>query len=342
MRQFFNSFINLLRQENENMRNILEDIKNNSYKKVYLLYGEENYLKKQYKEKITKAICGDDTMNYSYFDGKNSNIKEIIATAETLPFFAEKRLIVMENTGFLKNSNDELAEYIKIIPETTTMVFVEAETDKRNKVYKAIKENGYICEMQRQNIQSLEKWIAGILTSNNKKITEATLVTFIEKVGQDMDNISNELEKLICYMGEREIVGIEDVEAVCTEQITSKIFDMIDALGNKNRTRALDIYYDLIANKEAPLMILYMISRQFNIMLQVMELKAKGLDGKTIAQKMGLAPFIVTKTMRQVSNFKYNSVKEALYEAVELEEKIKLGNINEKIAVELLLIKYSA
>lgn len=324
------------------MRNILADIKNNTYKKVYLLYGEEDYLKKQYKEKFKKAICGEDTMNYSYFDGKNTNIREIIDISETLPFFAPKRLIVVENTGFLKSTNDELADYIKEIPETTIILFVETEIDKRNKVYKSIKDTGYICEMQRQTTQALEKWLLGILNANNKKITAPTLLNFIEKVGQDMDNISNEVEKLICYVGDRQVIEKEDIEAICTEQITSKVFDMIDALGYKNRTRALDIYYDLISNKEAPLMILYMITRQFNIMLQIMELKAQGLDSKGITQKMAIAPFIVTKTLKQVSNFKYNSVKEALYEGVELEEKIKLGNINEKMAVEMLLIKYSA
>lgn len=324
------------------MRNILNDIKNNTYKKVYLLYGEENYLKKQYKEKLKKAICGDDTMNYSYFDGKNTIIKDIIAISETLPFFADRRLIVAKDTGFLKNSNEELADYIKNIPETTTIVFVEAEVDKRNKVYKSIKDTGYICEMQRQTTQTLEEWIVGILASENKKITKSTLATFIEKVGQDMENISNEIEKLICFTGDRQVIEKEDIEAICTEQITSKVFDMIDALGYKNRTKALDIYYDLISNKEAPLMILYMITRQFNIMLQVMELKAQGLDSKLMAQKMGMAPFIVTKTLKQISNFKYKSVKQALYEGVELEEKIKLGNINEKMAVEMLLIKYSA
>ena len=324
------------------MRNILNDIKNNTYKKVYLLYGEENYLKKQYKEKLKKSICGDDTMNYSYFDGKNTSIKDIIAISETLPFFADRRLIVAKDTGFLKNSNEELADYIKNIPETTTIVFVEAEVDKRNKVYKSIKDTGYICEMQRQTTQTLEEWIVGILASENKKITKSTLATFIEKVGQDMENISNEIEKLICFTGDRQVIEKEDIEAICTEQITSKVFDMIDALGYKNRTKALDIYYDLISNKEAPLMILYMITRQFNIMLQVMELKAQGLDSKLMAQKMGMAPFIVTKTLKQISNFKYKSVKEALYEGVELEEKIKLGNINEKMAVEMLLIKYSA
>lgn len=323
------------------MRNILNDIKANQYKRVYLLYGEESYLKTQYKNKLINAICGDDTMNYAYFEGKNIDLKEVFGIAETLPFFAELRLVVIENSGFIKSSNDELAEYIKHIPETTTIVFIEQETDKRNKVYKAIKEAGYICEMQKQNVSSLQKWIVGILDTNNKKIMESTLNLFLEKVGQDMENISNELEKLICYIGDREIISNEDISSICTEQITSKVFDMVDALGFKNRERALNIYYDLIANREAPLMILYMLSRQFNIMLQLSELKSNGADNKKMAEKTGLAPFIVTKTIKQLQNFKYNIIKEALEESMELEEKIKVGNINEKIAVEMLLIKYS-
>ena len=116
---------------------------------------------------------------------------------------------------------------------------------------------------------------------------------------------------------------------------------MVDALGFKNRTKALDIYYDLIANKESPLLILYMLSRQFNIMLQVMELKMNGEDSKKIGEKTGLAPFIVTKTLKQVNNFNYNRIKEALREGVELEEKVKNGNMTDKMAVEMMLIKYS-
>lgn len=323
------------------MKNILNDINNNTYKRVYLLYGEEGYLKKQYKDKLTKAICSDDTMNYSYFEGKGIDVKELIGISETLPFFADYRLIVVENSSFFKSANEELANYISTVPESTVIVFVEEEVDKRNKIFKYVKENGYALEMAKQSVATLQKWIIGILNTNNKKITETTMNVFIEKVGQDMENISNELEKLICYVGDREVIELEDVSAISTEQIVSKIFDMVDALGFKNRTKALNIYYDLIANKESPLLILYMLTRQFNIMLQVTELNKSGVDQKKIAEKTGLAPFIVAKTIKQTSNFKYSRIKEALNEGVELEEKVKSGNISDKMAVEMLLIKYS-
>ena len=108
------------------MKSLNEDLKTGQFKQIYLLYGEEAYLKKQYKDRFVKAMLPEeDTMNLAYYEGKNTNLKEIIDLAETLPFFAERRVIVMENTGFFKNASPELAEYVKQMPETTNMIFVE-------------------------------------------------------------------------------------------------------------------------------------------------------------------------------------------------------------------------
>ena len=120
------------------MKNLNEDIKTGHFQRVYLLYGEEAYLKKQYKTRLTKAIIPEgDTMNYSYYEGKNSSVPEIIDLAETMPFFADHRLIVVENSGFFKTASPELADYIKTMPETVIFLFVETEVDKRGKLYKA-------------------------------------------------------------------------------------------------------------------------------------------------------------------------------------------------------------
>lgn len=123
------------------MKTLNEDLKSGQFKQVYLLCGEEGYLKKQYKNRFVKAMLPEgDTMNYSYYEGKNTPVKEAIDLAETLPFFAERRLIVFENTGFFKTAaGADLADYIKDMPETTCFIFVEEEIDKRNKLYKAVK-----------------------------------------------------------------------------------------------------------------------------------------------------------------------------------------------------------
>ena len=114
------------------MKTIDEDIKNGQFKRVYLLYGEEAYLKKQYKDKLKVALVSqDDTMNMAAYEGKNINPKELIDLSETLPFFSDRRVILIENSGFFKGSPEELAEYMDQIPDTTTFLFVEEEVDKR-------------------------------------------------------------------------------------------------------------------------------------------------------------------------------------------------------------------
>ena len=181
------------------MKTIDEDIKSGQFKTVYLLYGDEAYLKKQYKDKLKKAICGDDTMNLSYFEGKDCNAKEIIGIAETLPFFAERRVIVLEDTGLFKSASPELADYIKEMPDTTSMIFVEAEVDKRGKLYKAVQAKGRAVELGRQDDAMLIRWIAGSVKKENKQMAEGVIRHFLMKVGTDMENIQKELEKLFCY-----------------------------------------------------------------------------------------------------------------------------------------------
>ncbi|MCD7841778.1 MAG: DNA polymerase III subunit delta, partial [Lachnospiraceae bacterium] len=119
------------------MKSLNEDIKNKSFSPVYLLYGEEAYLKNRYKKRLHDAILPDgDTMNFSAYVGKGIDVKGLIDQAETMPFFAEHRLIQIEDSGFFKNACPELAEYLPQMPQETIIVFVESEVDKRGKLFK--------------------------------------------------------------------------------------------------------------------------------------------------------------------------------------------------------------
>ena len=132
------------KKETQNYRVIENDIANDNIKQCYLLYGEEAYLKLFYKKRLIKVFGADDadnTMNVAYFQGKNIDIKELIALADTMPFFAEYRTIIISDSGFFKSSQDELADFIKnSLPETTRLLFVESDVDKRSKMFKAIKD----------------------------------------------------------------------------------------------------------------------------------------------------------------------------------------------------------
>ena len=133
------------------MQTLNQDIKDKTFRKVYLLFGDEPFLVNSYKKRLREAITGDDTMNYNYFEGKGPDVKEIISLADTMPFFAERRLVLIDGSGFFKSSApEELVDYIPEIPESTCMVFVESEVDKRNKLYKKVKDNGYAAELKKQ------------------------------------------------------------------------------------------------------------------------------------------------------------------------------------------------
>lgn len=321
------------------MQRINNDIKNGQFQPVYLLYGEERYLKKQYKDKLKKALCAvDDNMNNHFFEGKGISIGEVIDLAETMPFFADRKVIFLENSGFLKSGGEQLAEYVGAQNETTVLIFVEAEVDKRSKLFKAIQSKGCVVEFTEQDENTLKRWVAGMLGREGKKITESTVQLFLTKTGTDMENIHAELEKLICYCMDKEVIDSEDVEAICTTRITSHIFDMVDAIADKKQARALQLYYDLLALKEPPMRILFLIARQCNILLQVKAMKNKGYSNKDMATAIGVPPFAVGKYAAQAAKFKTAVLKKAVARCVEAEEAVKTGRMNDVMSVEILIM----
>lgn len=321
------------------MQTINEDIKSGQYKKVYLLYGEESFLKQSYKKKLKEAVAGDDTMNYNYFEGKGLDVNELISLSDTMPFFSDKRLIIIEDSGFFKTSSEALADYLPMIPDTTCIVFVEDAVDKRNRLFKKVKELGHAAEMKRQDSAQLARWAGTILAQNGRKITGSTMNLFLERTGDDMENIRMELEKLISYTMGSDVVTTEDVEAVTTVQVTNKIFDMVNAIVTRKTRLAMDLYEDLLTLKEPPMRILFLIARQFNQLLLVKEMTAKGTDRGTIASKLKIPPFVAGKVSAQAGAFTREQILSYVKGSVEAEEAVKTGKMNDRMAVELLITR---
>lgn len=324
------------------MNIIKQHIKNNEFKNCYLLYGTESYLKRLYKNKLREAIMqGSDDMNYTYAEGKDINMDEIIHVAETMPFFNDRRLIILENSGWFKSATD-FADFLKEMPDSTYIIWIEKEIDKRNRLYKAVKDVGYISEMNGMDEKNLKLWVASVLKRDEKKITEATLNYFLEKVGSNMDNIESELSKVTAYCLEREIVTAQDIDAVCSEQITGKMFVMLDSIAAKNQKKALELYYDLLTLREKPMTILYLLIRHMNLLLQVKSFLAKRTDQTTIASKLSIPPFAVNKYAQQAKGFQNETLLYAISLGTELEEHVKTGRLIDQIAVELLIIQIVA
>lgn len=321
------------------MQVLNQDLKDRTFRPVYLLYGEEMFLKKSYKNRLKEAIAGDDTMNYHYFEGKGLDVEEIISLADTMPFFGERRLILLEDSGFFKNAADRLVSYLPSMPDTTCMVFVESEVDKRSKMFKKVKELGYAAELSRQDPKQLAAWAGGILAKEGRKITGHTMELFLSKTGDDMEHIRMELEKLISYTLGRDVITDQDVEEVCTVLVTNKIFEMVAAIVNRQPQKAMDLYEDLLTLKEPPMRIMFLIARQFNQLLQVKELMSQGMNKSAIASKLKIQPFVVGKLMIQAKNFTRSQILSCVELCVDAEEAVKTGRLGDRLAVELLITK---
>lgn len=321
------------------MQHINEDIKTGRFKQVYLLHGEERYLRRQYRDRLKKAMCSEgDTMNVHFYEGKDISVGEVIDQAEVLPFFAERRVILIENSGLFKSGGERLADYLAEPGETSYFIFNENEVDKRSRLYKTVQSKGYIADFGVQDENTLKRWIAGILKREGKRITVSTAELFLEKTGTDMDNIYMELEKLISYCLDKPVVEAQDVEAVCSNRTASHIFDMINAIAAGQSGRAFSLYNDLLTLKEPPMRILSLLTRQYNMLLQVKELKEKGFDHKAIGARVGLSPYIVGKYVTQASRFRQAQLRKALAECAEAEEAVKNGKMNDVMSVEVLMM----
>ena len=325
------------------MKNIQEDIKSGNFKSAYLLCGEEAYLKVQYKNKLLKALNpDDDTMNFNHYEGRNIDVKELIDLCETMPFFADRRVVLLEDTGFFKNKCDELADYMKELPDYLCLVFVEDEVDKRSKMYKAVKSCGRIGEFARQDEKTLMQWAAGILKREGKNITQRDMELLLTMTGIDMGNLRMELEKLITYTGDRNVVTRADIQEVCTTQTQNKIFDMVRAVTEKNQKRALDLYYDLLTLKEPPMRILFLLAKQFRQLLLVKEYTEEGVAQPEMASRLGVPSFVVRNIASCARSYRISELRQAVTDFVDAEEAVKTGRLQDVLSVELLIVEIAS
>ncbi len=325
------------------MKNIQQDIRSGDLKRAYLLYGDEGYLKQQYKKRLLKALIPDgDTMNMASYQGKNIDVGPLIELAETMPFLAERRVILVEDSGFFKNKCDRLADYMKEIPDYLCMVFVEDQVDKRSRVYKAVGKAGRAVEFAVQDEKTLTQWVLGIFSRGGRRITKKDMELFMSKVGSDMGNIYQEAEKLICYTMGSDRITAQDIEAVCVTQITNKIFDMVRAVTERDQKKALDLYEDLLALREPPMRILYLLARQFRQLMQTKEMLEEGKGQQEISKTLGIPGFVARNYVNCVKGYEKDRLRQAVEDLTSAEEDVKTGRLGDRLSVELLIVQYSS
>ena len=329
------------------MVNILEKIEQDGIKNFYLFYGRENYLINYYANEIKKKFVNQDfvDMNFNIFNS-DMDVSKIINCTKSLPFMSEYRLTLIKNSGWFETGKKDdvelFLENINDFCDNAIIIFLEEKIDKRNKLYKKIMDIGFILEVKSPSRKELIKWIIKICRASQKTITVENAELILKNIGSDMYFIKNELEKLISYKKDFLEIAQSDINLLCSQNIETKIFDLILHMGNKNLKAALEDYNNLIFLREQPFMILFMIARQFIFILQAKIFHESGKDINSIANLLSTRSFVIIDCLKQAKNFSREILISGIKECRDIDFKIKTGKILlDKLAVENLIIKYT-
>ena len=322
-----------------------QEIKEGRFHRAYMLCGEQAYLRLQNRDRLRAALLGDgDEMNVSVFKGMDVTAREVTDLAPTLPFFADRRVIILENTVFFSKKasveSDALAASIAGLPETTSLIFVEENPDKRKKLYKAIQKNGFVLNCEGLSPAMLGRWTGGLFKKAGLSIDPPTLNLFLETVGEDMMNIVSESDKLIAYCLGRDRVTAEDIGAVCSPQLRDRIFEMITAVSRRQKDKALAVYMDLLGLRTPSQVILTLLQREYSRLLQVKELRTARVPEAEMASRTGISLWIIKKNyLPVIGNMDGRRLSRALQLCLQADQDYKSGKIDAGIAVEMTVVR---
>lgn len=336
------------------IENLEKELKNGELRSLYLLYGEELFLLETSLKKI-RNLFGEAIKGINYINIDETNCHELMADIETPSFGYEKKLIVARNTGLLKKEgkrkNAELAklkekisnylkENIAIINDSVVLIFVEEEADSKQELYTTIDKLGTVCKFDYQKPIQIEKRIKAICNGYKVQIDDSTLRYFIECCGTNMQDLINEIRKLIEYAGEGGKIQKEDVDKLAIKKLESVIFDLTDTLGKKEIAKALQVLKNLIYAKEPIQKILITLYNHFKKLYFV---KLSLRYNKDIISSLNLKPnqtFLVNKYKMQANYFTEKELKGILQDLRDLDYEYKNGLIDLQVGVETILCKY--
>ena len=235
-----------------------------------------------------------------------------------------------------------MEKHFESFSDTTYVIFVEKEVDKRNRLFKWISKVGYVSEMDTPDEKMLITWVKGLCKSEGKAIDDNAIYYFVEHMGTDMLLLKNELEKLFSYEYENNRITIDSIKEVCINHATDKMFDMLDAIGSRNQEKALRLYRDLLTLREPAMRVLYMLTRHYHILMEISALSKEGKENKDIAAACKIPPFSVKKYAAQANQYTFQQLRDMVEQCQLIDQKIKTGGIQDVVGVELLIVEFSS
>lgn len=343
---------------------LLNSLKRGVVHPVYLFYGEEGYLREQAAGRLIN-FCregGGSDFNIDLIDGETAGPGDIVASAETLPLFAAKRLVVVKNPPFFKaakragreapaeteekpaaRGETVLLKYLKDPLCSTILVFNTGEpVDKRKRIFKAIKEAGKAVEFTYMKRNELARLLTQKADKAGRKFAGRALDELLDTVGPSLQKLSVEFDKLLNYTVQSGVINLDDVRRLCPPVLEDNIFTIVDAVGNRRCGEALSGIKDMLAAKEPPLRILAMITRQFRLLLQVHDLAGRGCPPREIASRLKIHPYVAQKLAAQCRNYSRESLICAFQSLLEVDVAVKTGRQEFYPAVEHFILKLCA
>lgn len=333
-----------------------KELKQGILRSIYLLYGEEKFLLEN-SLKMIKKIFGETITGINYILLDDTNINGIILDIETPAFGFEKKLIIAKNTGIFKKDlkkkskktsgenglKERLDEYIKsninIINESIVIVFVEDEVEKCELI-NTIDKFGISCNFEFQKPFQIIARLKSILKAYNVNADNDTLNYFIECCGTNMQELINEIRKLIEFAGSGNTIKKDDIDNLSIKKMESIIFDLTDSLGKKNTKEAINVLRNLILAKEPLPKILITLYNHFK---KIYLTKFAIETNKDVAISLDLKPnqaFLANKYKIQAKLFKINELRVILQELCDLDYKYKVGLIDLQVGLESVLCAY--
>jgi len=326
----------------------------------YLFHGEDEFSRSEtlaaFKEKMGDPGLAE--LNTTVFDGSKVTLGELQHACDSVPFMADRRLVIVEGlltrleskgeeralSAWQKEYLEGLTQYLKHLPETTRLVFVEDKAiSQNNPVHRLAlaEKRGHVKEFKPPQGRELNRWIEERVRKKGGQISPAAVEELAAFVGNDLRLLDQEIEKLVVYAGQVRPISEEDVRLLVSYVQEANVFEMVDALGQRDAQRAAKLLHQLLDAGEHPLALLGMIVRQFRIIIQVKELSERGLSQQDIAARLRLHHFVVKKAMRQAINFSMEQLEAIYRKLLETDMAIKMGQMDEVLALDMLVVGLS-
>ncbi|ACB84758.1 DNA polymerase III subunit delta [Natranaerobius thermophilus] len=314
-------------------------------KSVYLITGE-SYFQKQFGQKIKDLLLKTDfdLSSYEKLDGKEYNLADVVQKAESLPFFSDRRLVMVSNAPYFSEQLSEkekqiFSDYLDNPAPTTVLVFFADKVDKRQKLVKNLKKRGMLYEFSQLKPWEIDKWIREWVNMRGKDIQRNAVSLLVQRIGNELPLLEQELEKLDLYTAGIKKIEENHVRQVVPESLETNVFKLVDKIGEKQSGIALALVRKLTLN-EPPVKILFLIARQFRLLIKIKAYLDDGLAVSEASKKLGIPPFIGKKVAAQSKNFSYQELQDAVKEVQRIDYAIKTGQLEGTFALERLIMSF--